>query len=108
MLFLRNRTDPSAMQKLAPPGCRLWKPSTAAENRQPKFVFASHAPSLHAGLMAGKELGSQPRETVVPALEPFAPQKLLLASATGRTSPMRSELLVPSVTLAMVTICIVL
>src|SRR5262245_45424615 len=107
MVLLRKCSEPSAKRKFAPPGCRLRKPLVAAEKRHPKFVFASHWPSLQSGLAAGNELESQPIGTVVPALAPFDPQKLMLASAMGKTSPSKIELLVPSVTLARVTICMV-
>src|SRR5437868_15407818 len=107
MLFLRKCTEPSAKSMLAPPGCRLAKPLAEAAYRQPSGALAPCQLPLHAGSLAGKELESQPSGTVVPEALPVDVQKALFASASGKTSPTMIVLLVPSVTLAMLTICIV-
>src|SRR5205807_9236418 len=107
MLFLKKRTEPSARRKLAPPGCRLTNPLAEAAYRHPRGAEAPCQFPLQAGAEAGTELESHPSGTVVPEAQPVEVQKALLASARGRTSPTRIELLVPSVTLAILTICIV-
>src|SRR5262245_32034511 len=101
MLALMNLTEPSAMTKLAPPGCMLLNPFDAAPKRQPRTAFCH--PKAQAGSAAGNVLELKLMGMVVPAVPPFSFQKLLSAAWTGRTSPSMIELLVPSVTLAIFT-----
>jgi hypothetical protein len=62
---------------------------------------------LQIGSLAGHVLEFHPKGIVVPAVAPFPFQKLLFASWIGKTSPTKMELLVPSVTLAIGTTCMV-
>src|SRR4029077_10434043 len=102
MLFLRNRTDPSANAKLAPPGCKLMNPLADAANRQPTGAPGDCQVALLQGPPATGTTVFElnPSGTVVPAYPPFCIQKLLSAALLGNTSPTMIELLVPSVTLA--------
>src|SRR5262249_24913834 len=104
MLFLRNLTEPSANKKLAPPGWRLTNAFDAAEKRQPVGASRPCQFPLQSGSEAGKVFEFQPSGTVVPAVPPLLCQKLLSATRDGITSPTISVLLVPSVTLARVTV----
>jgi hypothetical protein len=79
----------------------------ADEYRQPSGAVADcHAP-LQAASVAGHVLVLHPRGIVVPEADPVEVQKALFASWIGTVSPTRMELLVPSVTLAIVAICMV-
>src|SRR4051794_38567307 len=96
MLLLMNLTEPSASTKFAPPGCLLLKPLDAAPKRQPSTPL-DH-PLRQEGSLGGTVLEFQLIGIVVPAVPPFSFQKLLSIVWTGRTSPTRIVLLVPSVT----------
>src|SRR5262245_6189473 len=103
MLLLRNRTEPSARTKLAPPGCRLLKPLDAAPKRQPSTPL-DH-PWKQEGSLGSTVLELKLIGIVVPAVPPFSFQKLLSIVCTGRTSPTMIVLLVPSVTPEIFAIC---
>src|SRR5262245_35650499 len=107
MLCLRKRTEPSPKRKFEPPAWKLANPLAAAPKRHPSGAVAPCQLLTQLAEAGSTVFEFQLIGMVIPWIPPFWNQKLLSAARDGNTSPARTVLLVPSITLAMVAGCAV-